>query len=92
LNPDEKKLLRARAHGLKPVVITGQAGITPNVLNEIDLALTHHELIKVRINAEDRAQRRAMGDQICTSTRSELVQSIGHIVTLFRKSPDATHR
>ena len=46
-----KKFLRARAHSLKPVVITGQHGVTPAVLNEINLALDHHELIKVRVNA-----------------------------------------
>ncbi len=82
-----KKQLRAKAHALKPVVITGQAGISEAVLNEINLALDHHELIKVRVNAEDREQRKEMGGQICEETGAELIQSIGHIITLYRKNP-----
>jgi RNA-binding protein len=88
LNSDLKKQLRAKAHALKPVVITGQAGLSESVLNEINLALDHHELIKVRINAEDRSQRKAMSGQICEETGADLIQSIGHIITLYRKNPD----
>ncbi len=88
MKSDQKKQLRARAHALKPVIITGQAGISPAVLNEINLALDHHELIKVRINAEDREQRQEMSKHICSETGAELIQSIGHIITLYRKNPD----
>lgn len=83
-----KKQLRAKAHDLKPVVITGQAGISDAVLNEINLALDHHELIKVRVNAGDREQRKEMTGHICEATGAELIQSIGHIITLYRENPD----
>jgi RNA-binding protein len=79
--------MRAKAHSLKPVVITGQNGVTPAVLNEIDLALEYHELIKVRVNAADREDRRAMIQQICTDSSAELIQAIGHVITLYRKTP-----
>lgn len=82
----QKKKLRVLAHHLKPVVITGQAGLTPSILNEIDQALEHHELIKVRANAEDREARARMAEQICTELNAELVQAIGHIITLYRKT------
>lgn len=88
MKSDFKKFLRAKAHSLKPVVITGQAGITPAVLNEIGLALDHHELIKVRVNAVDREERREMTAQICGELDAELIQSLGHIITLYRKNPD----
>ena len=83
-----KKQLRAKAHALKPVIITGQAGISPSVLFEINAALDHHELIKVRVNAEDRDQRKEMSALICTETGAELIQAIGHIITLYRENPD----
>ena len=86
MNPVLKKFLRAKAHSLKPVVITGQHGLTPAVLNEINLALDHHELIKVRVNAGEREERQAMTDQICADTRAELIQAIGHVVTIYRKA------
>ena len=88
MKSDLKKQLRAKAHALKPVVITGQAGVSEAVLNEINLALDHHELIKVRVNAEDREQRKELSGQIVAETGAELIQSIGHIITLYRKNPD----
>lgn len=81
-----KKILKARAHALKPVVITGQNGLTESVINEIDLALEHHELIKVRINANDRVERLAMSAEICERLSAEIIQSIGHIIAIYRRS------
>jgi RNA-binding protein len=86
VNPIEKKKLKALAHPLNPVVIIGQAGLTEAVINEINLALNAHELIKVRIRAE-RDERTVIREQICTETGSELVQSIGQVVVLYRKNP-----
>jgi RNA-binding protein len=85
-----KKFLKAKAHALKPVVITGQHGITPAVLNEINLALDHHELIKVRVNAADRDERTEMVEEIVRATGAELIQAIGHVITIYRKNPDKT--
>ena len=85
---NEKKALKAKAHRLKPVVTTGQAGLTANVLAEIDVALYHHELIKVRLRSQDREQRKWQATQICKDTNAELIQSIGQISVLYRKNPD----
>lgn len=76
--------LRAAAHALNPVVIVGGNGITESVLAEIDSSIAHHELIKVRVNASDRDQRKLMLQQICDATTSLLVQTIGHIGVLYR--------
>ena len=70
----ETRRLRALAHHKKPVVQTGNAGMSEAVLREIDLA------------AEDRDQRKQMVDTACTACTAELVQMIGHIAILYRKS------
>ncbi len=88
LTPKGKRALRAKAHNLKPVVITGQAGITEEVLTEIDNALSYHELLKVRVNAEDRQARKEMMELICRRLEAELVQILGHVATLYRENPD----
>ena len=88
MNSDLKKQLRAKAHALKAIIITGQSGITPSLLNEINLALDHHELIKVRLNAEDREQRREMAEIIRRETAAELIHSIGHVITIYRANPN----
>lgn len=84
-----EEIPEAKAHTLKPVVITGQHGVTPAVLNEIDLALEHHELIKIRVNAAGREDRQAMVRQICDTSSAELIQAIGHVIAIYRKSPVA---
>ncbi len=81
-----KKKLKAQAHSLKPVVIVGQAGVTDGVLAETEIALDHHELIKVKIRAE-RDDRIALSDKICAATKAELIQTIGQIVVLYRHNP-----
>lgn len=86
LNEKQKRHLRQLAHPLKPVVIIGDAGLTEGVLRELDLSLEHHELLKVRINAEDRESRQALIEQLCKKSRSELVQRIGHVAVLYRRA------
>ncbi|RLA21033.1 MAG: ribosome assembly RNA-binding protein YhbY [Gammaproteobacteria bacterium] len=87
MTPALRKELRTKAHSLKPVILTGQAGISKNVLAEIELALDHHELIKIRLRAE-RDARKEMTTIICDKTKADLIQSIGQIITLFREKPE----
>ncbi|OGT18698.1 MAG: RNA-binding protein [Gammaproteobacteria bacterium RBG_16_57_12] len=78
------RFLRSMAHTLKPVVIIGGNGITAGVIKELDSALAHHELIKIKVNAGDRAARQAMIEDLCAQTAAAHVQSIGHIAVLYR--------
>ena len=89
LTHPQKRHLKALAHPRKPVVIVGDSGVTSAVLHEILLALDHHELIKIRVNAGDRETREAMIAEICAATEAALIQRIGHIATLFRRNPEA---
>jgi len=88
LSDNQKKHLRGLGHALKPVVSTGNAGLTPAVLEEIRGALAHHELLKVRIRADEREDRDAMIEAVCRQTGAELVQRIGHVALLWRPNPE----
>ncbi|MEQ1740548.1 MAG: ribosome assembly RNA-binding protein YhbY [Methyloglobulus sp.] len=81
-----KKKLKAQAHGLKPVIIIGQAGLTDAVLAETEIALNTHELIKVKVRAE-RDERNQISEKICTATGATLIQSIGQITVIYRLNP-----
>lgn len=87
ITPRQRQFLRGLAHSLKPVIIIGQQGLTSNVRNEIDQALTRHELIKLRVNAEDRLQRRQLIASIADEAKADLVATIGHIAVLYRPNP-----
>jgi RNA-binding protein len=85
LTSRKKKTLRQDAHHLKPVVMIGSKGLSETVVNELDIALEAHELIKVKINDHDRDAIKAMIPEICLQTRAEHVQTMGHTVTIWRK-------
>ncbi len=88
LTEPQKRHLRKLAHALKPVIIVGGGGVSAGLLQELDGALAHHELLKVRVNAVDRETRREMVEQLCGASRSEVVQLIGHIVVLYRRAEE----
>lgn len=88
LNPAQRRALKARAHHLQPVVLIGDAGLTPTVLHEIDTSLKSHELIKVRVFGDDRAARATMIEAICTPLNAVAVQHIGKILVIFRPRPE----
>lgn len=82
-----RQILKAKAHALKPVVLLGAKGLTPAVMEEINLALDVHELIKVKLTGVERDDRPVMSESICTQLKADCVQSIGSILVLFRKNP-----
>ncbi|MEE9423558.1 MAG: ribosome assembly RNA-binding protein YhbY [Methylococcales bacterium] len=88
LTTTQKKQLRTQAHALKPIVTTGQSGLTDAVLAEIELALDYHELVKVKVRVADREERKLMIETILTKTQSENILTIGQVVVLFRENPD----
>lgn len=88
LTAAQTRFLRGQAHGLKAILQVGGKGITDALLAEIDGALEHHELIKVKVAGEDRDARDAMIDTIADRAGAALVQRIGHTAILYRPSKD----
>lgn len=89
LTAEQKRDLKAQAHGLDPVVMIGDKGLTANVLGEIDLSLTKHGLIKVRVAGDDREARLAYATAIVEHTQCALVQHIGKLLVLYRPRPES---
>ncbi len=89
LSSQQVKALRAESHRLKlkPVVMIGQHGLSENVLIELEQTLAHHELIKVKVPAQDKADKKGFNEKICEKLNADLIQAIGHIIVIFRKNP-----
>ena len=66
LSSEQRRQLRAQAHGLNPVVSIAQQGLSDTVLKEIDNCLKAHELIKIRVYGDDREARETYLATICT--------------------------
>lgn len=88
LTSAQTRFLRGQAHDLKAMLQVGGKGITDALVAEIDLALEHHELIKVKVGADDREVRDAMIGELAERTGAALVQRIGHTAVLYRQSKD----
>ena len=88
LSPAQRSALRAEAHVLNPVVIIGEAGLTPSVLKEIDVSLSSHGLIKVRVFGDDREARIGIYESICEKLGAAPVQHIGKLLVVYRPQKD----
>ena len=89
LTPAERSALRSDAHGLSPIVLIGEAGLTPAVLKEIDLGLDAHGLIKVRVFGDDREARIEMYQTICADLGAAPIQHIGKLLVIYRPKKEA---
>jgi putative YhbY family RNA-binding protein len=84
----ERKVHRAEAHHLSPVVMIGNSGLTAAVFKEADAALNAHGLIKIRILGDDRAAREAMYLQLADQLNAAPIQHIGKLIVLWRPQPE----
>jgi RNA-binding protein len=92
LTPTERRTLRAKAHHLDPVVTIGQHGLTPAVLHELDLALTKHELVKIRVFSDAREAREATLAQIVEAMDCAPVQHLGKVLVVWRENPELRNK
>jgi RNA-binding protein len=84
LTGKQKNYLRGIAHNLNPVVMIGGKGLTDAVMSEIELALDQHELIKIKLPSNGKAEKVALLAQITGRSESEPVQLIGRVGVMYR--------
>jgi RNA-binding protein len=84
MTESQKKLLRGRGHGLKPVITVGDAGLSESLVKEFEATIEHHELIKVRVRTNDREARNKMIDELCVLGAATLISRIGNVALLYR--------
>ena len=84
LTPAQRSELRSQAHGLAPVVMIGDSGLTPAVMKEIDASLNAHGLIKIRVLGDDRDARIAHYETMCADLGAAPVQHIGKLLVIYR--------
>mgnify|MGYP001765239494 FL=1 len=83
-----RRELKAQAHALNPVVMIGKSGLTISVIEELDRGLLSHELIKVKVQIDDRIARNELFEEICQRLGAAPVQHIGKIFVIYRPKPE----
>ena len=84
LTGKQRQFLRGLAHALEPVVRVGRAGASPSVIEETKRSLNTHELIKVRIDNDHSAQRKALAEELANACDAEVAGTIGKLAILYR--------
>ena len=84
ITPTQRKTLKGDAHDLNPVVMIGNDGLTPAVIKEAKLAISHHGLIKIRVFGDDREARIAIFEELCDKLDAAPVQHIGKLLVIWR--------
>ena len=90
MNKSIKQNLKAQAHHLNPVVIIGSKGLTSAVIDETNIALQAHELIKVKVNGAEKSERKDIAVSLCNSLQADFIQLIGCIAIIYRKNEEAS--
>jgi RNA-binding protein len=85
LTPKQRRFLKGLAHPLSPVVRVGKGGVTDSVINETKKSLHAHELIKVRIDVDESAERKTLAEKLASATDAHLAGTIGKIAILYRE-------
>ena len=88
LTPAERKVHRAAAHHLDPVVMIGNDGLSAAVTKEAEFALNAHGLIKIRVLGDDRHQRELMFQALADQLNAAPIQHIGKLLVLWRPQPE----
>ncbi len=84
LTAKQRQFLKGLAHPLAPVVRVGKGGVSDSVVGETKKSLLAHELIKVRIEVDDSAERTALAERLAAASDAEVAGTVGKVAILYR--------
>ena len=84
LTGKQRQYLKGLAHPLSPIVRVGKGGVTDSVIAETKKSLESHELIKVRIDVDESADRKSVAERLASETDAQLAGTIGKVAILYR--------
>ncbi len=82
----QRSKLKSLANTLRPLVTVGKEELTENIVKEIDVALYHHELVKVAALKSCETPVKAMCTEVCQVLGCEPVICIGNRFVVYRRS------
>lgn len=86
ISTKQRSKLKAMANTLRPLVTIGKDDLTENVIKEIEVALYHHELVKVSALKSCLTPVKAMCSEVCEALQAEPVQCVGNRFVVYKRS------
>ena len=84
LTPKQRQFLKGLAHPLSPVVRVGKGGVSDAVVEETKKSLEAHELIKVRVEADEANERQELAGKLAAAAGAQIAGTVGKIAILYR--------
>ena len=84
----QRSFLKSLAHNIDPAVYIGKAGVTENVVKEIDMCLEARELVKVKLQEGCDLTPKDVANDVAARLGAEFVQAIGRKFTVYRQSKE----
>ena len=88
LTGKQRKHLKSLAHHLEPVVRVGKGQVSQQVVSETVRTFEAHELIKVRVDADQAELRKQLAAELAAQAGAQLVGTVGKIAILYRAHPE----
>lgn len=88
LNSKQRAYLRSLANTLPSIFQIGKGGITGQLIEQLSLALTAHELIKITVLETSGLAAKEAASALVLPLRAEIVQCIGRKIVLYRENPE----
>lgn len=88
MNSKQRAYLRGLASKIDPIFQIGKGGVSPELVEGLDLALENRELIKCNVLNNCMEDIREIASTIGDRTKSEVVQIIGKKIVLYREAKE----
>lgn len=91
INAADKRRLKSRGQKLESLLTVGKAGLTDGVLKEMNTALERSDLVKVRVNIEDRVEREVLFANLASASGAVCVSTVGRTGLIYRMPEGAAN-
>lgn len=86
LRGKQKQYLKKEAHHMQPIFQIGKAGLTDEIVHQIDAALEKRELIKINLLQNTDEEAADVAEVVAEKLDAIIVQKIGKTIIFFRES------
>lgn len=86
LTGKDRVKLRTMAQKIDPLIQIGKGGISENLLDSASNILDKRELLKVKLLRNADIEKEEAATALCQLLKAELVQQIGNVLVLYRRS------
>ena len=80
----QRSYLKSLANNLTPLIQVGKNGVSDSLIEQIDVLLENHELVKITVLQNSPVTAKEIVDEIIDGTGAEFVRQIGSKLTIYR--------